>query len=260
MSCVEVLLKWAVALILVPVSAQEATTPHAVRFTVVDETGAAIAEAILVIQPRGAPATELATNLAGQVSYILRTSEPLHIHIEKSGYFQNDVDEFDTTLSDIHLELRHVQVVVQSVDVSGAPQEIDPQQVSDKQTLDTPEIANIPYPTSRDIRQILQYFPGIVQDGQGHVHLAGSETWSILDLLDGFDVRSPFNGALSMRFSADAVQSIDKEATRYPVEYGRNTGGVIAFHSGMGDDKFRYNLTDFLPQFEEMKGLRFDRL
>jgi hypothetical protein len=260
MSCVEVLLKWAVALILVPASAQEATTPHEVRLTVVDEAGTVVAGAILTIQPRGAQATQLATDLEGQASYTLRTSEPLHIHIEKSGYFQDDVDDFDTALRDIHLELRHVRMVMQSVDVSGAPQEIDPQQVSDRQTLDTPEIANIPYPTSRDIRQLLQYFPGVIQDSQGHLHLAGSETWSILDLLDGFDVRSPFNGALSMRFSADAVRSIDKEATRYPVEYGRNTGGVIAFHSDMGDDKFRYNLTDFLPQFEEMDGLRFDRL
>ncbi len=114
-----------------------------------------------------------------------------------------------------------------------------------------PEIINVPYPTSRDIRNLLPFYPGVVQDATGQVHVAGSETWATLDTLDGFDIRSPISGLLAMRVSADAVRSIDEETTRYPVEFGRSTGGVVAFYTGMGDNTFRFNATDFLPSFHD---------
>ena len=111
--------------------------------------------------------------------------------------------------------------------------------------MELPEIINVPYPTSRDIRNLLPFYPGVVQDATGQAHVDGSETWATLDLLDGFDIRSPMSGVLALRVSADAVRSIDKEATRYPVEYGRSTGGVVAFYTGMGDNTFRFNATNF---------------
>ena len=62
-----------------------------------------------------------------------------------------------------------------------------------------------------------------------------------------------------MRVSPDAVRSIDSETTRYPVEFGRATGGVIAFYTGMGDNKFRFNATNFIPSFRDLNGIRFDK-
>ena len=62
-----------------------------------------------------------------------------------------------------------------------------------------------------------------------------------------------------MRVSPDAVRTIDAETTRYPVEFGRATGGVIAFYTGMGDNKFRFNATNFIPSFRELNGIRFDK-
>ena len=44
---------------------------------------------------------------------------------------------------------------------------IDTEQTSDKSTMNTPEIVNIPYPTSRDIRNLLPFNPGVVQDAPG---------------------------------------------------------------------------------------------
>ena len=89
--------------------------------------------------------------------------------------------------------------------------------------------------------------------------MAGSQTYATLDLLDGFDIRSPISGALAMRVSADAVRSITVETTRYPVEFGKATGGVVAFQTGMGDNKFRFNATDFIPSFRDINGVRFDK-
>jgi hypothetical protein len=150
-------------------------------------------------------------------------------------------------------------MIVQQVNVSASVPGIDPEQVSDKFTMAVPEIVNIPYRTSRDIRNLLPFYPGVVKDADGQIHVAGSETWATLYTLDGFDIRSPVSGMLAMRFSADAVRSIDQEATRYPVEFGRSTGGVVAFYTGMGDNRFRFNATDFIPSWQQVDGLRFDK-
>ena len=159
----------------------------------------------------------------------------------------------------IEVMLAHEQVVRQEVNVVSSTAGIDTEQTSDKSTFNTPEIVNVPYPTSRDIRNLLPFTPGVVQDATGQIHIAGSETYATLDLLDGFDIRSPVSGELAMRVSADAVRSIDTETTRYPVEFGKATGGVVAFYTGMGDDKLRFNATDFVPSFRQNNGLRFDK-
>lgn len=248
------------ALLLISASAQEIPDPQSIRLTVVDETDAPVAGAIAIIKAQGSAPIQVSTDYAGEASSTLQIRVPFHVHIQKPGFYPSDLDETDPALSDIHLVLTHQQMVMQSVDVVAEPDGIDPHQVSDKRTMHLPEIVNVPFPTSRDIRNLLPYFPGVIQQGaNGPVHLAGSEAWAILDTLDGFDVRSPFDGMLSMRFSADAVRSIDKEATRYPVEYGRNTGGVIAFTTSSGDNHFRFNVTDVVPQFEEVNGFRFDK-
>jgi hypothetical protein len=125
--------------------------------------------------------------------------------------------------------------------------------------MSTPEIVNIPYQTSRDIRNLLPFNPGVIQDPTGQAHVAGSPTYATLDLLDGFDLRSPASGTLSLHVSTDAVRTIVIESTRYPAEYGKATGGVIAFSSGMGDNRFRFNATDFIPSYQANNGIHFDK-
>ena len=141
----------------------------------------------------------------------------------------------------------------EEVNVTASAPGIDTTDVTGEIAMNTPEIVDIPYPTSRDIRNLLPFNPGVVQDVTGQIHIAGSETWETLDTIDGFDVRSPVNGTLDMRVSADAVRTIETETTRYPVEFGRATGGVIAFYTGMGDNKFRFNATNFVPSFREQQ-------
>ena len=258
MPVVDAIARWGITLLLIPASAQELAKSESVRLTVVDDAGAPVAGAVVTIESSGVPPTCVTTDYEGNATFTPRTHAPYHVHTEKDGYFQSNVDESDSSQREIRQTLPQLQRFVQQVDVTAAPDGIDPQEVSDKETMDLPDIVNVPYPTSRDIRQLLQYFPGVVQDSSGQNHVAGSDAWAVLDTLDGFDIRSPFNGSLPMRFSADAIRSIDKMGTRYPVEYGRNTGGVIAFSTGMGDDRFRFNVTDFLPQFEQSNGVRFD--
>jgi hypothetical protein len=234
-------------------------TNLAVALTVVDENGVAVAGAQVVVREEGRPDLHLATDYAGRARYTLNHSEPYGIEVEKPGFYEARAAAEDPAQRELKVVLSHEQMVQEQVHVAASQPGIDTEQTADQLTMNLPEIINVPYPTSRDIRNLLQFYPGIVQDASGQVHVNGSETWATLDTLDQFDMRSPVNGELAMRVSADGVRSIDQESTRYPVEFGRSTGGVIAFYTGMGDNKFRFNTTDFLPSFQDLHGLRFDK-
>ncbi len=230
-----------------------------VVLTIVDETGLPVADAEVLVQEPGKSPARITTDYNGRGTFVLAGTQPYSLDVQKPGFYASALTASDPALSNLRIVLNHVQMVVQQVDVTASPPGIDAEQVSDKFTMDLPEIINVPYPTSRDIRDLLRFYPGVVQDSTGQIHVDGSETWATLDLLDGFDIRSPISGQLAMRFSPDAVRSIDQEGTRYPVEFGRATGGVIAFYTGMGDNKFRFNATNFLPSFHDVNGIRFDK-
>lgn len=246
---------WFGMLLAVAAYAQQAAP---VRVTVVDENGAAVPQAIVNVDAAGAEPVRVSTDFAGHAQFTPPAATAYRLRVLKQGFYEADENEPPAN-NELRIVITHEQIVVQQVNVTASMPGIDPQQVSDKLTMGVPEIVNVPYPTSRDIRNLLAFYPGVVQDSSGQIHVAGSETWATLDLLDGFDIRSPIGGSLSMRFSADAVRSIDQETTRYPVRFGRSTGGVVAFYTGMGDNKFRFNATNFIPSFHSVNGLRFDK-
>jgi len=230
-----------------------------VVLTVVDENGRPVSEAHVTVSEQGRSAVQLETDYAGRCTYWLHQNAPYQIRVEKPGFYQTLESQADTHLGNIEVALAYEQVVRQEVSVAASPTGIDPEQTSDKSVMNTPEIVNLPYPTSRDIRNLLPFNPGVVQDASGQLHVAGSETYATLDLLDGFDIRSPVSGELAARVSADAVRSTNIETTRYPVEFGRATGGVVALATGMGDNRFRFNTTDFIPSLRKTNGVRFDK-
>jgi hypothetical protein len=236
-----------------------ASSLGAAALTVVDENGLPVARAQVVLSIEGRPERRLVTDYAGHVAYDLPQAAFYGLRVEKPGFYAAETEERPPYAHEIRMALSHEQMIQEEVNVTASTPGIDTQQISDSLTLNVPEIVNIPYPTSRDIRNLLPFYPGIVADPTGQIHIDGSETWATLDTLDQFDIRSPVSGNLAMRVSADAVRSIDRQSTRYPVEYGRSTGGVVAFYTGMGDNHYRFNATDFLPSFQEVNGIRFDK-
>src|SRR6185437_14949966 len=130
-----------------------------------------------------------------------------------------------------------------------------PEKIADTRSLSGVDVINIPYPVTRDYRNILPYIPGVVQDSGGQPHVAGCHTYQTLDTLDGFDITDPVNGTLQLRVSTDALRSIDVQTSRYSAEYGRSSAGVISLGTGIGDDHLRYSGTNFLPSFKFIRGV-----
>jgi hypothetical protein len=235
------------------------TAAPRIPLTVTDESGLPVSGAEVTLTEASRAPVQFWTDYAGRCELILHQTTPFQLHIAKSGYYAVQMDDIDPRQPSLQAALTREHLLQQQVQVTATPPGIDTQQTSDKFSMNTPEIVNVPYPTSRDIRNLLPFVPGVVADGTGQVHVAGSETWQTLDTLDDFDIRSPASGLLAMRVSADAVRSIDIQSTRYPVEFGRSTGGVIAFYTGTGDNKFRFNATNFIPSIKDQNGIRFDK-
>jgi hypothetical protein len=232
--------------------------------TVVNENGVALRDAQVTISEPGEAPLQLLTDYLGHCRFTLKKNAPYKMHVEKPGFYQTTEVGIEPDLAALRVTMAHEQMLKERVDVTASPPGINPQQISNAQIMNTPEIVNIPYPTSRDIRQLLPFNPGVVNAVQGQgldqVHVAGSSSWQTLDMLDGFDIRSPLSGYLDMRVSADALRTSQIESTRYPVQFGRTTGGVIALYTGMGDNQFHFYATNFVPSFQQLNGLRFNEV
>ena len=236
-----------------------ASSQTRVSLRVVDENGVAISDANVLIQQGAGQGIALRTDYLGRCFALLFPGQPYSVRVEKPGFYVFNASDL-TVVAESQFVLVHQQQIQQEVNVVGSAPAIDPEQTSDASRMQTPEIVNIPYPTSRDIRNLLPYNPGVVPDPASvQVHVAGSETWQTQDLLDGFNITSPVSGTLSLRFSPDAIRSTEIESTRYPVDLGNFSGGIIAFRTGMGDDHFRFNATNFIPSFQNKDGISFNQ-
>lgn len=232
--------------------------PAQIAVTVADENGLPVPQAQVIAEQAGQPANRMITDYAGRCWWTPRLTGVYTLHVSKPGFYQSTKDNIETGAGPVHVVLTREQMVQQQVSVTASAPGIDPEQVSDRSSMNIAEIVNVPFPTNNDIRNLLPFNPGVIQDDTGQVHVAGSDTFATLDTLDGFDIRSPVYGTLDLRVSTDAVRSLDTESTRYPVQYGRTTGGVIAYSTGMGDNKWWHDETNFIPSFRNQKGIRFD--
>jgi hypothetical protein len=135
-----------------------------VTVTVVDENGEAIAGAAVTISEPGLEPEQLWTDFAGNCTYSLKHQKPYQLHVEKPGFYQSNESRLAPSEGSVKVVLAHEQIVREQVNVTASTAGIDIEQVSDQMTMNTPEIVDIPYETSRDIRYLLPFYPGVVQD------------------------------------------------------------------------------------------------
>ena len=165
---------------------------------------------------------------------------------------------FQAGTGTVEITLVHEQEVKETVNVEESAPAIDREETSHKQELSAREILNVPYPTSRDIRNALPLMPQVVRDAAGNIHVGGASITQTLNLIDGFNVTDPSGGTEFIHINADAVRNIEASTGRYSVQYGQGNA-VLGFSTPMGDDRFRFTATNFVPSVQMKKGLNFDK-
>jgi Carboxypeptidase regulatory-like domain/TonB-dependent Receptor Plug Domain len=226
---------------------------------VLDENFVAVPNARVTVQPNNSSPRRCETGFAGRCQFANLPPTTAAVHAEKEGFYAVTLAAVQVrTTASLDITLSHIQEVKEVVNVVESPPAIDPEKTQAQEQLTGMDIINIPYPTTNDYRNVLNFIPGVQQDFSGQPHVAGAQTYQTLTLFDGFNVTQPSNGQLLIRIATDALRSVHVESSRYSAEYGKGSGGVLDLNTGTGDDHFRFLATDFIPSMQNKKGLAFN--
>ena len=241
------------------VAANAQTQPVKVLIKVVDETGVAVANARIVLEQSATQTLVRAeTDAAGQYEFNVSNAGSYQLKIEKEGFYASTTDVRIGEASTLEVTIYHQQEIAETVDVYDSPPAIDPGRTANAQVVTSREILTVPYPSTRDFRKALPLIPGVLADATDQIHLGGSATYQVFDQLDDFNIRHPATGLLEMRISPDALRLIEAQSSRASAQYGKGSGGTLSLVSGMGDDRYRFSATNFIPSLQNRKGLHFN--
>jgi hypothetical protein len=181
--------------------------------------------------------------------YVIYAERPNFFVLEKVPVsVQKDANEVTITLN-------HLREFAESINVTYSPPVIDPAETTDQKQLNSVEIIEVPYPASHDVRSALPMFSGVVKDNRGLLHFNGGSTDQTNITLDGFNISDPATGQFDARLSIDTVRSLDLESSRFSPDKGRGSAGSLDVKTGMGDDRWRFSTTNFVPGISTRKGL-----
>jgi len=229
------------------------------RITVVDETGVAVAGAQIVLEQSASQTLVRGeTDAAGRHEFDVTNPGPYQLKIEKEGFYASTTDVRVGEASSLEVTIYHQQEIAETVNVYDSPPAIDPGKTADAKAVTSREILTLPYPSTRDFRKALPLVPGVLADATDQIHLGGSATYQVFDQLDDFNIRHPVTGLLDMRISPDALRVIEAQSSRSSAQYGKGSGGTLSLMSGMGDDRYRFSATNFIPSLQNRKGLHFN--
>jgi len=244
------------------VSLAHGTQPQ-VRISVVvlDENGVAVPAARVTLQPPSpAQALRCETEISGRCELLHIPDGPCQLRVEKEGYYTANSSVEPSAVPELEITLNHVKEIKETVDVRESPPMIESSQTESQERLTGIDIINLPYPSTHDYRNVLNYIPTVLLDPYAQVHVAGSQTYQTVTMLDGLNVTQPSNGQLLLHVSTDGFRSIRVEPSRYSAEFGKGSGGVILLETGIGDDHYRFIATDFIPSWQNKKGWTFDQV
>jgi hypothetical protein len=233
----------------------------AITGRVVDETGAAVDGARVEVRgPEGTPVS-VSSDRAGNFRVALPAAGEYVIRAERHGFFlyQGKPRLFESGPSDLTITLNHVQEFADHVDVVYSPPAIDPTQPAERKELDNAEILTVPYPAPHDYRNALPMMDGVVQDNSGRAHFNGAQQNQTNYTLDGFNVSDPVTGRLEARVNIESIQAMDLQTSRFSAENGRGSAGVLDLKTKMGDDRFRFGGTNFVPSISTESGTHLNK-
>jgi hypothetical protein len=232
-----------------------------IDLTVTDLNGQAISAALVNLQQGGKPVAQLRTAPTGVAVFQHVLPGAYNLTVERQGFYSARSQQVNIGPGEklpVEVRLQAVREYGEQVEVTAQPSPIDPEQPAASTSLTAADISSIVYPTTRDYRNVLAFMPGVVADSGGQIHLAGSSTQEIQDYIDGFEVSQPAGGSLAVRLNPDSLRKIEIRDSRYSARYGKGSGGIADLELQDGDNKFRYNATDFLPTVQNVKGIHFN--
>ena len=252
---------WTGALVWLSLATLTARAQITVNGRVTDENGVAVAGARIEAVSSSGAAAVAESNDAGHFVLELSSAGNYRLLAERVGFFvfREKSVEFSEGANHLAITLNHLQELAESMEVAYSPPAIDYQQPAERKELASVEILNVPYPASQDLRNALPLMDGVVQDASGQVHVEGGASDQTNYMLDGFNITNPYTGRYEARVSIDGVRSLELETARFSAEKGRGSAGSLDIKTGMGDDRWRFSGTNFIPGVSSQSGLMINK-
>ena len=247
-------------------------TTAAIVGQVVDASGAAIPGATVTISSRETGLRRAAiTDNQGRFNFPQLSPGTYSVKIEIAGFQSQQIDNVVSGLGqkqtvDVTLKIAESK---QSIEVSGEPSLLNPEDANNSTNLNAPALENLPNPGA-DLTYPLQFAAGALvntagnsndfvggTNGYGNVEFNGLPALSNGYIVDGLETNDPLtnlNSGLSTNLvlGLNSISEVTVNTLSYSVDQGRYGASQVDYVTKSGSNQFHGNL------YELWNGSRFN--
>jgi len=172
------------------------------------------------------------------------------ITIRSEGYFETSAEVRLESSKTVEFTLAAAEKLEQKVEVIARPEPINTDSVAPQNVVNDEVIQSLPFTGRQNFLSALSAMPGVLRDDSNQLHIHGSRPDQIRYQLDGLYVTDASSGGLGANIPIDSIESVDMDLANYSAEFGKASGGVVSVHSQFIGDKYRFNVTDFVPGWD----------
>jgi hypothetical protein len=242
---------------IIPASAQETVNFASVSGRITDPQGAVVAGArVTARQTETNIGREAVTDSEGRFRFAYLRLGPYEITVRQAG-FADATRRLDLTVGsafDLPITLR-LEVVAQSVTVTGAATVLESARSQIAGTVSRPEVANLPL-NGRNFLDIALLVPGVSPTNVGGTQLfaetsavpgtglsiGGQRNFSNNFIVDGLSANDDAAGLSGMPYGVDAVDQFQVVTSGGQAELGRALGGYVNVVTRSGTNASRGDL------------------
>ena len=244
------------AILMLLLAAAKATAAVQLSGSVVDENGVPVSGVQITVKSPTGSAQQAYSNDTGHFEVVVPTPGEYLVSLSKPDYFRltDQPVPLQEEINEVSFTLSHEFEVHESVEVRSSTKQIEPLQAEHQETMDAQDIRDIPIYSTHNLANYLPMIAGVVQDNSGGIHVAGGRSGDAEYLLDGFEIGDPVSGELSSQLDVDSVREVQVASGRYGAQYAHAGGAVMELRTYVGDDRWRFGTTDFIPGVDLRQG------
>ena len=168
---------------------------------------------------------------------------------QRNGYETAEKRGLNISGPFLSLELKMNPLLTRSdvVEVRGTVAEVETN-ASVPNTLPPQDARELPGRPAT-VSDALPLTPGVFREPGGALILSSSPESRSALIVNSADVTDPATGQFGVTIPIDSVEVMNVFQTAYLAEYGRFTAGLVSVETRRGGDKWKWNLSDPLPEF-----------
>jgi outer membrane receptor protein involved in Fe transport len=232
-----------------PLSAQ--TDSLFLNGTVFDSDAKPVAAAhVRLEQPTEQKTWNVETRADGTFRFDRLTFGTYRVSVQREGYFETTTEVRLQSSQTVEFTLAAVETIKEQIDVVARPEPINVDSVAPQNVVNNEVIQNIPFTGRQNFLNAVALMPAAVRDNMNQIHIHGSRADQVRYQMDGLYLTDASAGGLAANIPIDAIESVDMDLANYSAEFGKSSGGVVQVHSQFIGDKYRFNVTDFIPGWD----------